>query len=67
MSQLIAINELKEVTGYQNLADVEKCLQKNGVQVIYGKKGHLFTTLDAINKVLGVGKNAPTQDTIELL
>ena len=66
MSNLISIDELKSATGYSNAADVEKCLQKNGIRVIYGKKGHIFTTLDAINKALGVEQTAESGD-IEFL
>lgn len=64
--KLISIDELKKATGYENTADVEKCLQKNGIRVIYGKKGYIFTTLEAINKALGIRKNKDTSD-IELL
>lgn len=54
MTFLVSIDELKTATGYSNTSDVEKCLQKNGIRVIYGKKGHIFTTPDAINKALGL-------------
>ena len=66
MSHLISIDELKAATGCTNVADIEKCLQKNGIRVAYGKKSYLFTTLDAVNKALGIGGN-DDHDKIELL
>ncbi len=66
MTELISIDALKTATGYTNTADVEKCLQKNGIRVIYGKKGHIFTTLDAINQALGI-RDKTNQQEIELL
>lgn len=65
MTQLIATDELKRATGYSNTSDVEKCLQKNGIRVIYGKNGHIFTTLDAINNALGIS-NGKTNDNDEI-
>lgn len=64
--QLISIEELKEATGYKNTSDVEKCLQRNGVRMMYGRKGHIFTTIEAINESLGLTSN-DQQDSIELL
>jgi hypothetical protein len=66
MNTLISIDELKIATGYSNAADVEKCLQRNGVRVIYGKKGYIFTTIDAINTALGLQTNQQS-DTINFL
>jgi len=66
MNHLISIDDLKTATGYSNTADVERCLQKNGIPVIYGKKGHIFTTLDAINKALGIDAGQQ-QEKIQLL
>ncbi len=66
MAFLISIDELKIATGYKKAADVEKCLQKNGVKVIYGKPGHIFTTLEAINKALGVNEQQGN-DSIEFV
>lgn len=65
MSQLIALDELKTVTGHKTLSAVERCLQKQGIKVIYGKKGFLFTTVDAINCVLGISKVSEQTESIE--
>ncbi len=68
MNQLLSTEQLKKATGYKNVADIEKCLQKNHIRVIYGKKGNIFTTTDAINNALGI-KTEPENDDndIELL
>ena len=48
------------------LVNLEKCLKKNGVRVLYGKNGQPFTTLDAINAALGL-KASGTREEIDIL
>lgn len=53
MSQIVTIEELKAATGYDRPGDIEKCLRKNGVRFLYGKRG-IYTTLDALNNAMGI-------------
>lgn len=63
---LIDTAQLQKATGYERPVDVEKCLKKNGVRVLYGKNGQPFTTIDAINVALGLKTNNNSED-IEIL
>jgi hypothetical protein len=58
---LITTEQLKEATGYTQLADVEKCLKRNGIPFIQGKPGHVFTTEAAINAAMGVSLEDPVR------
>jgi len=62
MSQIVTPEELKAATGYDRPGDIEKCLRKNGVRFLYGKKG-LYTTIDALNAAMGLhkGNQAPVK------
>jgi hypothetical protein len=63
---LIDSEELQKATGYERIGDLEKCLKKNGVRVLYGKNGQPFTTLYAINAALGL-KTADAREDIEII
>jgi hypothetical protein len=65
-SILIDSEQLQKATGYDRHADLEKCLKKNGVRVLYGKNGQPFTTLDAINAALGL-KASEAREDIDIL
>jgi|GEM_PF-3379218 hypothetical protein len=57
-----------KVTGYDRTVDLEKCLKKNGIRVLYGKNGQPFTTLDAINAALGLkAESIRTKEEIDIL
>ncbi len=62
MSQIVTQEELKAATGYDRPGDIEKCLRKNGVHFLYGKKG-IYTTIDALNAAMGLhkGNQAPVK------
>ena len=66
MNPLITTDQLKTATGYDRPGDIEKCLRKNGVRVLYGKGGKIFTTLDAINSALGVKSGGEEDETNEI-
>lgn len=53
MSQIVTPEELKAATGYDRPGDIEKCLRKNGVRFLYGKRG-IYTTIDALNAAMGL-------------
>ncbi len=60
MTTIVNSEQLQKATGYDRLSDIEKCLKKNGVRVLYGKNGAIFTTIDALNAALGL--KAQTDD-----
>ena len=67
MSQILIDSEqLQKATGYERIGDLEKCLKKNGVRVLYGKNGQPFTTIDAINAALGL-KTGDEREDIDIL
>lgn len=49
---IITQKEILEITGYNNIQSAKKCLQEQGILVITGKNGRIFTTLESINNVL---------------
>ena len=71
MSNLVDSDELSRATGYERPGDIEKCLRKNGVPVLYGKNGKIFTTVDAVNTALGItaatAKDSKNEKEIEFL
>ena len=67
MARIVTHEELKAATGYDNNASLEKCLRSQKVPVLYGKDGHVFTTLDAINNALGLNANDQSQEKIEFI
>ena len=67
MARLVTHEELKSATGFDNNAALEKCLRNQKIPVLYGKDGHVFTTLDAINNALGLSFVEQNQDQIEFL
>ena len=54
MTAIINSEQLQKATGYDRPGDIERCLKKNGVRVLYGRNGVVFTTTDAINAALGL-------------
>lgn len=62
MSQIVTQEELKDATGYDRPGDIEKCLRKNGVRFLYGKRG-IYTTIDALNAAMGIptGNQTPVK------
>ena len=67
MARLVTHEELKSATGFDNNAALEKCLRNQKIPVLYGKDGHVFTTLDAINNALGLKFIEQTPEQIEFL
>ena len=58
-SQIVITEELREITGFKRAADIEKCLEKQGIRFFHGKCGP-WTTLDLINASKGL---VPLSDT----
>jgi len=66
-SAIVTPEELKAATGYDRPSDIEKCLRKNGVRFLYGKRG-IYTTIDAINLAMGIktGKSDTIENNIDI-
>lgn len=62
MSSIVTPEELKAATGYDRPGDIEKCLRKNGVRFLYGKKG-IYTTIDALNAAMGIMPDKAPNET----
>jgi len=56
INHLINDDALKDWLGCKNRPSLEKILQNHGIRIIHGKGGKLCTTLDAINKGLGINQ-----------
>ena len=60
-------DQLKELTGYKKPVDIAACLAKQGIPYFIGKRGRVWTTIDAVNAVMGVKiNNDNQQDIIEV-
>ena len=58
---------LKELTGYKKPVEIAACLAKQGIPYFIGKRGRVWTTIDAVNAVMGVKiNNDNQQDIIEV-
>lgn len=56
-SHVLSCDDLREVTGYQRAADIERCLVEQGVKVFRGRLGP-WTTIDLINQAGGITPQA---------
>ena len=59
MSDIIGFEELQEKLGGRTPAEVAARLTAVGISYIRGKNGKPWTTIDAINWSLGVGREKP--------
>ena len=58
---------LQELTGYNKPIDIAACLAKQGIPYFIGKRGKVWTTLDAVNFAIGARNNEDGQlDIIEV-
>ena len=62
---LISTKELKQATGAKTTPSLEKILRAQKIPFFYGKPGHIFTTLDALNGALGIKPERTEPDEIE--
>jgi hypothetical protein len=53
MANTLSTADLLNATGYQRPADVERCLEKQGIRFFWGKDGP-WTTMDLINAAGGL-------------
>ena len=55
---------LRELTGYKKPAEIAVCLAKQGIPYFLGKRGQVFTTLDALNAAIGAKTTEDEQQDI---
>lgn len=53
---------LRELTGYQRAADIERWCDRHGVRYFRGRAGP-WTTIDALNAALGIAAPVADQPT----
>lgn len=53
LHSVLTATDLSTLTGYARPADVERCLQKQGVRFFWGKDGP-WTTIDLVNAAGGL-------------
>ena len=62
LGAILQLDDLRAITGYQHMADIERCLQRQSIRYFYGRKGVLWTTLDLVNAAGGLRIDAPAND-----
>lgn len=50
---ILEFDDLRQITGYHRLADVERCLHAQGVRVFRSRAG-IWTTIDLVNAAAGL-------------
>ena len=55
---------LQELTGYKKPVEIAASLAKQGIPYFIGKRGRVWTTIDAVNAVMGVKINKDNQQDI---
>lgn len=50
--------ELLRLTGFQRVADMQRCLDEQGVRYFKGRGGELWTTVDLLNAAGGLSNGA---------
>lgn len=58
---ILTCEDLREITGYQRSADIERCLVEQGIKVFRGRLGP-WTTIDLINYAGGLRTNIDNDD-----
>lgn len=51
---IIEIDTLRRITGYDRAADVERSLSGQGIKTFRGRHGRLWTTVELINQAGGL-------------
>lgn len=58
---LVEFDDLKAMTGYARQADLERCLQRQGIRFFYGRGG-VWTTIGLIEAAGGLRPGAANGD-----
>lgn len=61
IGDLVEFGDLQRLTGYDRLADVERCLTKAGIRFFRGKGG-IWTTMALVNQAGGLKPAGSTAD-----
>ncbi len=54
LGPFVQLEDLQAITGYQRMADVERCLRAQGIRYFYGRTGVLWTTTGLIEAAGGL-------------
>jgi hypothetical protein len=65
---VIQLEDLQQITGYQRMADVERCLRDQGIRYSRGSYSPHWTTLEWIHQAAGLNTStAPTEPAVPLI
>ena len=60
LGPLVQLPDLQQITGYERMADIERCLRDQGIRYFRGRHGVLWTTVGLIEAAGGLSPaNAP--------
>lgn len=54
LGPLVQFDDLRQVLGYERMADVERCLRDQGIRYFRGRNGVLWTTVGLIEAAGGI-------------
>lgn len=63
-TSVLSCEDLRQITGYQRSADIERCLREQGINVFRGRLGP-WTTVDLVNLAGGLKPAATNDDTYD--
>ena len=61
LDRTLEFDDLKRLTGYARMADVERCLTSQGIRFFRGRDG-IWTTIDLVNQAGGLAASASEAD-----
>ncbi|WP_394713358.1 DUF4224 domain-containing protein [Desulfogranum marinum] len=50
---IISQETLADITGYSRTPEIAACLTRQGIRYLQGKRGRIFTTIEALNHAMG--------------
>ena len=56
---LVDHEALQHLTGFDRMGDIARALERQGIRYLRGRAGRLFTTVDALNKAMGISPSEP--------
>lgn len=65
METVITQEQLCELTGYKEKADLVACLSRQGVVFLRGKRGRIFTTTTALNLAMGATPDFQVKQAVQ--
>lgn len=55
--------DLLRLTGFQRVADMQRCLDEQGVRYFKGRGGELWTTVDLLNAAGGIAQRGASNES----